>query len=50
MKNSFNLVKFQLRKKSNYLTALIIGILIAAAILSNTYQKTNTNFVENIKI
>ena len=47
MKNSFNLVKFQLRKKSNYLTALIIGILIAVAILSNTYQKTNTNFVEN---
>ena len=47
MKNSFNLVKFQLRKKSNYLTALIIGILMSVTILSNTYQKTNTNFVEN---
>lgn len=48
MKNIFNLIKFQLRKKTNILTIIIIGILISIALLNNIYNASMNNMTKDI--
>ncbi len=43
--NYFSLVKFQLRKKSNYIVAVIIGLIIGIATLVYTYETSWKNYL-----
>lgn len=48
MKNNFDLIKFQLRKKTNILTIIIIGIFISIALLNNIYNASMSNMTKDI--
>ena len=45
MKNNFSLIKFQLRKKSNILSIIIIGIAMSIIILLGTYNESQRRAV-----
>lgn len=46
MKRYYNLIKYQLRKKNNFLVAVIISLLISVIFLLNTYQKSWNNYLQ----
>ncbi len=43
----FQIIKCQMRKKSNFITAIIIGLAIGIIILVNTYQKSWHNYLKS---
>lgn len=45
MKNNFSLIKFQLRKKSNILSIIVIGIAMSIIILLGTYNESQRSAV-----
>lgn len=47
MKNYIDLVKFQLRKKSNILSILAIGIAISAVFIISVYMASQNSYIKN---